>query len=473
MINRETAIKTNFRVLKKLLRGITLAVTTLALASCFATSPPDVESPRITIVGAGAAGLASAKTLQEQGFEVKILEARDRIGGRTWSQQLPSGATIDLGASWIHGSNPEFEALVASLNIATINTEFSNLRVYDTQGNETQLNSEVADDLISIFTLGIIKANIVDGAVSIASVIEELWENNSLADYSLEFINFMSTAFFETEYAASVEDLSVRSFLIGLGGEGEGDYIDQNLAFPGGYNQVTDYLSANLDIELNTLVEHIDYSQDPLVITTNRGTYETDLILVTVPIGVLKSGNIGFSPALPSWKQKSIDRLQSGLLNKLYLEFPVSFWDENSDMLGISQAEKGGLALWVNMEKVTGKPILMAFSSGRSAAEIEQLGDAEIIELGMARLRQAYGDDIPEPVNYKISRWLSDPFAQGSYSYIGLETGLGDRRRLSLPVEARVLFAGEATLDSPSGTVPGAYLSGIREADRIVEWYGE
>lgn len=122
------------------------------------------------------------------------------------------------------------------------------------------------------------------------------------------------------------------------------------------------------------------------------------------------------------------------------------------------------------MEKITGQPILMAFSSGQSAIDIEQRRDAEIVALAMERLRGFYGDGIPEPTDYTITRWHSDPFSLGSYSYFALATELGDRAILAEPVENKVLFAGEATIDRAFAQVPGAYLTGLREADRILGW---
>jgi len=159
------------------------------------------------------------------------------------------------------------------------------------------------------------------------------------------------------------------------------------------------------------------------------------------------------------------------VLNKLYLRFPYIFWEHEADVLGFSRPEKGGFAVWHNMERITGQPILMAFSSGQSAIDIEELRDPEIVALAMERLRGFYGDEIPEPVDYKITRWHSDPFSLGSYSYFALATELGDRAILGEPVGDKVLFAGEATIDRAFAQVPGAYTTGLREADRIIGRY--
>jgi monoamine oxidase len=91
----------------------------------------------------------------------------------------------------------------------------------------------------------------------------------------------------------------------------------------------------------------------------------------------------------------------------------------------------------------------------------------------MNRLRDTFPlGTVPNPVNIKITRWNADPFARGSYSSFGLSTRLGDRAILREPAGAnKVLFAGEATVDAAWSQVPGAYASGIREADRLSQAY--
>jgi monoamine oxidase len=114
---------------------------------------------------------------------------------------------------------------------------------------------------------------------------------------------------------------------------------------------------------------------------------------------------------------------------------------------------------------------VVAFSSGQSAIGIEAMPDPQIVALAMERLRGFYGNEIPEPLDHEITRWHSDPFSLGSYSYFTLTTELGDRAILAEPVGDELLFAGEATMDRAFAQVPGAYMSGLREADRIIARY--
>ena len=447
----------------------------IGVSGCGESTDSEDYRSTVAVVGAGAAGLASARRLADAGFPVVVLEARDRIGGRTWSYDFGGGTTIDLGASWIHGTQPELERLVAELELATVNTDFTNMLVHDSSGGTRQIDRETVTDLQIRFGLNILAAAFSDAKVAVQTLIDRMWQDKLLVGYTHEFIQYITTTFFETEFAASSETIPAQAFLELLPPPGEptdpGDELGvKNTAFPQGYNQITDYLARGLDIRLNTIVRRIDYSGDSVQIFTDHERYEADVVIVTVPIGVLKAGKIEFSPALPERKQAAIDRMGSGVLNKLYLRFPYVFWEREPDVLGFSRPERGGFAVWHNMEKITGQPILMAFSSGQSAIDIEDLRDPEIIALAMERLRGFYGDGIPEPMDYEITRWHSDPFSLGSYSYFALATEVGDRAILAEPVGNKVLFAGEATIDRAFAQVPGAYMTGLREADRIIGW---
>src|SRR5262245_42473705 len=112
--------------------GIALLMLLAVVPSgCRDATDPGENLPSVAVIGAGAAGLASARRLADAGFPVVVLEARDRIGGRTWSYDFGGGTTIDLGASWIHGTHPEFERIVAQLGLETVNSDFTNMLVHD------------------------------------------------------------------------------------------------------------------------------------------------------------------------------------------------------------------------------------------------------------------------------------------------------------------------------------------------------
>ncbi|MBH2034003.1 MAG: FAD-dependent oxidoreductase, partial [Pseudomonadales bacterium] len=127
-------------------------------------------------------------------------------------------------------------------------------------------------------------------------------------------------------------------------------------------------------------------------------------------------------------------------------------------------AEHGKWSQWLNLGRLTGQPILLGFNAGDFGGEIEAWSDAQIVASAMQRLRQLFGNSIPEPIGYQITRWSQDPFSYGAFSFFKLGSTPVMRDDLAAPIGNRLFFAGEATHKQMFATVHGAYLSGIKAA---------
>lgn len=213
--------------------------------------------------------------------------------------------------------------------------------------------------------------------------------------------------------------------------------------------------------------------------------YCADYVIVTVSLGVLKEFSEKlFCPALPPEKMEAINNLGFGQVDKIYMDYAKPFWvwHEGGLKLGWSQDELSNRKDWTRglsqIEEVEGsKHVLCAYVSGPEAQQMEKASDEEVAE-GVTRiLRQFTGDaSLPFPCTILRSKWACDPYFLGSYSYLGLNSSVGHQCDLSCPlpgpcdpVPPILLFAGEATCAGHFSTVHGARLSGIREAERIVQ----
>jgi monoamine oxidase len=179
----------------------------------------------------------------------------------------------------------------------------------------------------------------------------------------------------------------------------------------------------------------------------------------------LKQASVKFDPPLPESKQSAIQRLGMGVLNKVYLKFSETFWDENVETISYMGDELGEWNDWLSFVPFTGEPVLMAFHGGDKGFALEDLSDDEIVAGAMRTLRVMFGDDIPEPDGVLITRWGKDPFSFGAYSHISPFASGGDHDALAEPVQDVLFFAGEATSREYPSTVHGAYLSGLRAAE--------
>ena len=159
-----------------------------------------------------------------------------------------------------------------------------------------------------------------------------------------------------------------------------------------------------------------------------------------------------------------IGTLGMGVLNKCYLRFDDVFWDKEADWIEYIPEVHGEWTEWVSFARALGKPVLLGFNAADQGRAIESWSDQQIIASAMKTLRKIYGDEVPEPVDAQITRWASDPFALGSYSFNPTSFRNGMRQELARPVAGRVFFAGEATNHTHFGTAHGAFLSGQRAA---------
>lgn len=407
--------------------------------------------------------MSAAQTLKKWGYRVTILEARSRIGGRVWTSRKWQESPLDMGASWIHGvsGNPIAE-LAKENGIKTVETDYDNHWIYKANGDElTNAEYNLFEEYEELIEKIIANAiNKYDKDVSLKEVLDAAYTEEAPSAAEQQIVLYLLNTIIEHEYAADISEFSL--FALDEGDEFGGE----DVIFPQGYDQIIDLLSAGLDIRLNEVVTRVDYGSSGVSIQTDTGTYEADRALITVPLGVLQRGEIQFSPTLPNAKQDAINHLGMGLLDKLYLKFPSIFWDKGAGMLGYL-GDTGEWAEWLNIAHYTDEPILLGFNAGTFARTVERWSDEQIVESAMNTLRNIYGNNIPSPLDYQITRWADDPFAWGAYSFLKPGTDSDTLDTLAAPVDGKLFFAGEATSSDYQATVHGAYLSGIRAAEEI------
>ena len=423
------------------------------------------------VVGAGVAGLAAARRLKLQGASVLILEARNRIGGRVWTDASMPGVSLDLGAAWIQGTkgNP-ITSLARSFDLRTSPTDFENIALYDHAGR--RLGKAEVERIETGYRSLLQRVEKLRDAmrgegredVSLQAGFERVLAGRTLTDRERAELNFAIHAEIEDEYAADAAELSLFNW-----DQDEG-FGGGNELFPAGYSQIAKGLARGLDIRLATPVARIEYSDRGVVIKTQQDTFTAARVIVTLPLGVLKRGLITFSPGLPEQKLTAIRRLGMGVLNKVYLRFTKVFWPAESDVLGVVAQTKGQWGQWgewINYFRYTGQPILAGFNSGKYALGLEGLANHQITEAAMNALKAIFGRSIPDPTDVVITRWATDPFTLGAYSSIPPHASGKDYDTLAAPIGDRLFFAGEATSRTYPATVHGAFLSGEREARRI------
>ncbi len=425
----------------------------------------DPETADAIVIGAGLAGLAAACNLQQQGWDIVVLEARDRLGGRLWTSRKWEDLPADLGASWIHGidGNPLTELAIAA-EAKMLETSYEKGIAYDKEGNE--LDSQSVHHLESVrqqFRRSLRVAQDGDEDQSMRALIQSLAAAMEADEETMQLLNFILSSEIEQEYAGSGERLST------LWHDSAAEFEGSDVLLDKGFESIVKYLSKDLTIHTNEIVERIEWFEESVKVTTNRRSFIGEKVLVTLPLGVLKAGHVEFEPPLPKAKMDAVSKLEMGVLNKCYMRFDRVFWPDDVDWIEYIPRRHGEWTEWVSFARVANKPVLLGLNSGNRGREIEAWSDEQIVGSAMQVLRSIFGASIPEPIDFQVTRWASDPFALGSYSFnpVGAHPRL--RRKLAEPLEGKLYFAGEATDYDYFGTAHGAYLSGVRAAREILQ----
>ena len=404
------------------------------------------------IIGAGISGLAAADHLIDSGNDVLVLEARDRIGGRIWSYSW-NGVTIEEGANWIHTAvgNPLTE-FAEQHGFTTYETPLNSMVAYF---NGKKITNDVYDDLVMEFWSYIINEKYKGRDESLANTVNKFMDTRSFTFEENKILSYLANSEISNEYGTNLENLSRDYFDIGEG------YGDGELVLPNGLQQITDVLKDGVEIKLNHIVTKIEYHEGKkVVVHANNKRFHSKKALVTVPLGVLKSGDIEFLPPLPERKQNAISQLGMGLLQKHWLLFDKVFWDE--EVIWILSVNEQN---WECMNYAfTGKPILLCFTMGEYAKSQETLPDSIITSNIMNILRDTYGNTISDPLDVHYTKWASDKFTYGAYSYTAVGNTPDIYSEISAPINGLLYFAGEHTHENYPATIHGAYLSGIRAA---------
>jgi monoamine oxidase len=268
---------------------------------------------------------------------------------------------------------------------------------------------------------------------------------------------------FVTFDTGDLDNLS--SLLYDEGEEFGGDeYIATN-----GFDTIPQYLANGLEVELNQRVSKIDRTNSLIEVTHNNRISTADYVLVTVPLGVLKANSIQFVPSLPLAKQRAIQKVGMNCVNKFLLTWNTAFWDDKQ-YISYTGNDKDKFNYFVNLKKnAPNLNALMTFAYADYARQTESMSDAQVINEIMLHLKDIYGNNIPNPSNLLRTTWERNENSFGAYSYTAVGTEMEHFEALAEEINDQLFFGGEHTHSDYFSTAHGAYLSGIREANKIIE----
>jgi monoamine oxidase len=440
------------------------AVTSGLVAACTSghnsapgPPPPEIkpDTKSVLIVGAGMAGLAAARSLVDAGWPVRLIEARDRIGGRVYTNR-DWGVPIEMGASWIHGTaNDPLMELARKARAQVIPTDYYGWAKLAVDPRLPPVDYD-ADPWRAFVERACER---VDGG-SLGAAVDAAAKRAELSGSDRTELAFYLATEIEDEYAAGADQLSATTFDTGVYADGAQAVVTN------GYDALPKLLAAGLQVVFNTPVTAITRRDDSVIVHAGNQSFEGPAAIVTVPLGVLKAGSIAFDPPIPEGHTRAVSALGFGALSKSFFRFNRRTWKTDNAFYLFMGTDSGAWAQWFTLSSAAG-PIVVAFNAGDRGRSVESSSAADVTARALPIARQLFGDDI-SPMDVRTSSWTTDPYARGSYSFHAPGSGLDDRRRLQEPISDRLYLAGEAVGVNNPSTVIGAVLSGRNAADQLM-----
>jgi monoamine oxidase len=426
----------------------------------------------VIVLGAGAAGLAAARALAAASLRVVVVEARDRIGGRVMSHPTPRATTpAELGAEYIHGPAPETMALLRTAGAAAVDVNGDGW--ISVNGRLEPLNDRF-----------VAAAAIFEQSLDRPDETIDAFLARFAADATMRDTVIAARAFAEGFDAVDPAIASVRAVALEIASGVDSISARAIGGYPVIFRTLNDgCTAAGVTTLLSTAVRRVAWGPDGVTVEAVRAnaatvTLRAHAAVVTLPVGVLQhrgdATSVTFEPALPAVKLAALGNIAMGDVVKVMLRFRTAVWEEVEDGRyrdgGFFRAENERFPAYWTQYPIRSE-LIAAWAGGPRATAMAGLSEAEIVESALDGFAAMFGD--PQRIRAAFEEgtmhdWIHDPFARGAYSYV--IAGGGDARvELATPIENRLYFAGEATMnDGEGGTVNGALVSGERAAREIL-----
>lgn len=399
---------------------------------------------RTVVVGAGAAGIAAARTLHDAGRELLLVEASDRLGGRARSLAFPElGAIVDLGCGWLHSAGRNPWTRIAEASSFTVDRSPPK---WDEQWRDLGFSRHEQEEYGAAWDRFKLAARAAQGGpdrpLSDFVAGNDPWR--PLMDAISGYLNGAPLSRSSLHDWAAYEDVAT----------------EDNWTVREGYGTLVASHAAGMPVRLNTPVARVDRRGRTIRLETAAGVIEADRVIVAVPTPALADGALAFDPPLPE-KQAAAADLPLGLADKVFLAVDRPEWPANEHLIG--NPRSAGAASY--RLSPYGLPVIEAFFGGDNA---EALTDRDAAAFAIDELAALLGSGWRDRLRpLAATRWRRDPFIGGSYSHARIGRA-GQRTALAEPVEDRIFFAGEACSRQDFSTAHGAYATGVAAAEAVI-----
>ena len=443
------------------------------------------EAIDVIVVGAGLAGLCAARHLTRHGVRCLVLEARDRVGGRTLSHRLGRD-TIDLGGQWIGPTQNRLAALASELKIERFPQYDTGTKLLSWGGKLQRYDGDLPR-LSLLAQLELLWASkrldkfqrelsperpwAAPHAREWDSITLETWKRRNMRSKGARlFLDIVTRAVFTSE----PRDLSFLFFLNYLrSGHGLESLISirggaQQERFVGGAQQISQRLADQLGerLILNAPVRAIEQHDDGVIVRSDVGRFAAERVVVAVP--PLLAGRIHYESALPAARDQIASRMPMGSVIKYVATYDRAFWRE-AGLSGEAFSDTGPTVTTFDDSSHDGtQPALVSFSDGEVARVWGERSPTERRAGVLEEFARFFGPQALAPTEFVEKNWNDDPWSRGCYVGVtspGALTSFGEALRRPC---GRIHWSGTETADEWLGYLDGAIQSGDRAAAEVI-----
>lgn len=450
----------------------------------------------VVIVGAGLAGLTAAAKLRAGGASVRVLEARDRVGGRTLNHDLGDGRIVDSGGQFVGPTQDSVLALAREWGVATFPAFDAGLNTYLRGDRISRFRGGIPPDPAALPDLGVMMSRIDRAARSIprsapwsanraaaldAQTLESWLRRASATSGGLDLLNvFLGSAFGGT--AAETSALFGLWYIGGAGNEYTPGTVDRAISgaggaqesrFVGGAQELSLRLAAHLgdDVVLKSPVRRIEQTGPQVAVCTDEGVYRAERVVVAVP--PVLAAKIVWDPLLPPQQEALFERMPMGTLAKIEAVYPTPFWrDRGLSGHAVFRDATTICSMFDNSPADGGVGILMGFLGAEGWRRLAHRSPAQRRGAVLRDFAAVVGPEALSPSDWVEQDWTREEWTRGGPTSVlapGVLSRLGRWRDVPF---RRVHWAGAEHSDYWNGYLDGAVRSGTAVAGQVLAGLG-